>query len=1217
MAPLLLAPTVLSLVIGHVTPAGATGGFTAGDVVIYRVGGGATLSSASAQVSLDEYSPTGAFVQSVPLPTSTNGSNNALTASGTGASEGMLTESADTRYLMATGYDTGIGTANVASSSVSRTVGRVDASDNVDTSTVLSDFAVGNNPRSATSSDGTNIWVGGAAGGVRYATLCSASPPPCSTTSTSLNITDKNVRQVSDVNGQLYTSADPTKSGSLTLATVGTGLPTTANQTITNLPFAPAPNEPYQYVFLTLGSGPGPNVLYVADNGNNAVERYNLESGVWTGAGSTPISGVIGLTGRVSGGTVNLYATSTNSNGNTGTLWKIVDTSGTTGTLTATASNLLSAPSGETFRGVAFAPGTPIGSSGGGVNPTITTAYSGLPAALGDATNPTLGITVGDTAFPTGPFTVTATSADQSVAADSGITVTGSGTSWTLSVTPGSVGETTILLTVTAPDTAQAAASIAYGVSAAAADPDVARYYSSAGNASTAIDVGGGYILVADDESNVLRLYQEDTSGPPVKTFDFTSDLPFGGTEVDIEASAQSGNRIYWEGSMSNGASGENEPARSTLFATDISGSGVNTTLTYVGSYTGLSQDLIAWDEAGANNGQYPPNYFGLAASASVGVPPHETDAVSAEGLEFAPGSTTTAYLGFRAPLETPTNRTDALVVPITNINDLVDNGNQTSTHATFGPPIQWDLGLNGVREIRKNADSQYLVIAGASDETPGQTLYLWDGVPTDPPRQTLTPLELGPDRGNWETIVDVPEPLSAGSTFELIQDNGDTAWYGDGLTSKNGLNVDIQKDFGDVFTYEPPAPLATTTTLSSSQNPSLAGSAVTYSAVVTATNTPPPGARTPTGTVEFTDGGTDIGGCSASALDGTGTATCTTTYPVSGSHDIVATYSGGIVGDDTYAGSTSSDLTQGVGVVLSSTALTSSINPVGKKQSLTYTATVTGTGPPTGTINFLDGTFSIPGCASVPLNGSAVATCRVKYKRPTTTKNLPHQITATYGGDDANSNSRSNTITETVSKGPNPYTTTTSLSSSTANAVVGHPVTFTATITTGSGVPTGKVQFLEGTTVVGSCKHVSISASLTATCTITFKQPGNPSVTASFPGDKFDKPSSSAPLSITVAAAPTNTSVTSSINPVAVNGSVKFTATVSSTDGGSPTGTVAFSVGGTPIPGCSAKAVSGAGTATCTTSFSAPGEPTVEADYSGSNAFAPSTGTIDETVNP
>ena len=38
------------------------------------------------------------------------------------------------------------------------------------------------------------------------------------------------------------------------------------------------------------------------------------------------------------------------------------------------------------------------------------------------------------------------------------------------------------------------------------------RYYAGAGNASTAIDVGGGYTILGDDESNVLRLYKSRTS---------------------------------------------------------------------------------------------------------------------------------------------------------------------------------------------------------------------------------------------------------------------------------------------------------------------------------------------------------------------------------------------------------------------------------------------------------------------------------------------------------------------------------------------------------------------------------------------------------------------------------------------------------------------------------------------------------------------------------
>ncbi len=42
------------------------------------------------------------------------------------------------------------------------------------------------------------------------------------------------------------------------------------------------------------------------------------------------------------------------------------------------------------------------------------------------------------------------------------------------------------------------------------------------------------------------------------------------------------------------------------------------------------------------------------------------------EGLEFAPGSTTTAYLGFRAPLAPAVPGGKALVVTVTNIDQVV-----------------------------------------------------------------------------------------------------------------------------------------------------------------------------------------------------------------------------------------------------------------------------------------------------------------------------------------------------------------------------------------------------------------------------------------------------------------------------------------------------------------------------------------------------------------
>ena len=95
------------------------------------------------------------------------------------------------------------------------------------------------------------------------------------------------MRQLEIVGGRLYTSADPTKAG-VTVATVGSGLPTSGTGAVTNLPFASAasaPVEPYAYSLLTLGSGSGPDTLYVADNSLGEILKYGLVSGTLGAAG--------------------------------------------------------------------------------------------------------------------------------------------------------------------------------------------------------------------------------------------------------------------------------------------------------------------------------------------------------------------------------------------------------------------------------------------------------------------------------------------------------------------------------------------------------------------------------------------------------------------------------------------------------------------------------------------------------------------------------------------------------------------------------------------------------------------------------------------------------------------------------------------------------------------------------------------------------------------
>jgi hypothetical protein len=54
--------------------------FTQGNLVVVRIGDGiATPTNASTAVFLDEYTPAGAFVQTIALPTAVSGSNNPLT----------------------------------------------------------------------------------------------------------------------------------------------------------------------------------------------------------------------------------------------------------------------------------------------------------------------------------------------------------------------------------------------------------------------------------------------------------------------------------------------------------------------------------------------------------------------------------------------------------------------------------------------------------------------------------------------------------------------------------------------------------------------------------------------------------------------------------------------------------------------------------------------------------------------------------------------------------------------------------------------------------------------------------------------------------------------------------------------------------------------------------------------------------------------------------
>ena len=440
------------------------------------------------------------------------------------------------------------------------------------------------------------------------------------------------------------------------------------------------------------------------------------------------------------------------------------------------------------------------------IAPTIqevdATHFLDLPAigmgsvsgVIGDATDPaaTQGINfkIADSDTNLDQLTVTVTSSNQAVVSNDSLTLSGVGADRNLKIKPTGVGYTDIQIEVN-DGTGVSVYTIQYGASDGAANPNASHFHTGTSDASTAIAIDSNYMFVADDEGQVIRLYDRTHSGLPVSEFDFTSVLGLTDAkegvfrEVDIEASTLVGDRIYWLGSHSNSSKGKDRPNRSRLFATEIVGSGADAKLEFVG-YVDFREDLIRWgDEQGYN----------FSASAATGKPTEFPDSFNIEGLTVSPDGNT-AYIAFRAPNTPTSTRTNALIAPLNNFADLVDG---KATTAIFGDPIELDLGGRGIRSIERNANNEYLIVAGPTGGATGTApndfrLYSWTGDQAD--TATLLPTQL-PDLntgGSFESIVHLPDHLSARSQIQLLLDNGDTDWYGDGQDSKDLSQANFQK---------------------------------------------------------------------------------------------------------------------------------------------------------------------------------------------------------------------------------------------------------------------------------------------------------------------------------------------------------------------------------------------------------------------------------------
>ncbi|UAY51022.1 T9SS type A sorting domain-containing protein [Ferruginibacter albus] len=326
--------------------------FTAGNIVVYKVGDGTTtLSNASFPITLDEYSPAGVLALSHPMPTAASGSNKRIVASGSATSEGQMTRSYDKRYLIVPGYDAATGVTGIASTTASannRMVGIVGFDGSIDATTALTDAYSGNNLRGATSTNGTDIWVSGTPGSIKYTTKGA-------TTSVSVTDSPSNTRTVNVFNGQLYgSSASGTYLG---VFSVGSGAPSTyaagASSILNGFPRAKIGSvTPSEYGFAV---NPSTTIVYVADDNstanNGGIQKWTLSGGVWSMAyvlNSGLSAGARSVIVDWSGANPVIYAITADA---TNKLVKVTDAGSS-----SAFSTLVTASANYVFRGLAFAP---------------------------------------------------------------------------------------------------------------------------------------------------------------------------------------------------------------------------------------------------------------------------------------------------------------------------------------------------------------------------------------------------------------------------------------------------------------------------------------------------------------------------------------------------------------------------------------------------------------------------------------------------------------------------------------------------------------------------------------------------------------------------------------------------------------------------------------------------------------------------------------------
>jgi hypothetical protein len=234
----------------------------------------------------------------------------------------------------------------------------VDIARNVDTSTLFPVGLSGDNARSATTLDGTDVWIGGTGSGSNGGVWASTAGAVSGELRTVAS--PDNVRCVAIFGGQLFGSSG--SGGFTNVFKIGFGTPTAMGTATTALPGMPTTGaSPYAFaMFDMLATPSGLDTMYVADDAAG-LQKWVLTitdggPATWNKVATLNISdnatGFRGVAGYVSGGTVTLMASTAE------TVNRLVVFTDD-GVNPPTGAEVTQGMSGTTVRGVAVSPHFP------------------------------------------------------------------------------------------------------------------------------------------------------------------------------------------------------------------------------------------------------------------------------------------------------------------------------------------------------------------------------------------------------------------------------------------------------------------------------------------------------------------------------------------------------------------------------------------------------------------------------------------------------------------------------------------------------------------------------------------------------------------------------------------------------------------------------------------------------------------------------------------